>query len=82
MANSHYAIVVFGGDPGGEHPDPDLRGRGPQLTLIGSGPEEFCWSAIANWTSRHPLRQWEHAEVVARTPEMTAEHPGADPGPG
>lgn len=74
MANTHYAIVVFGGDPGGEHPDPDLRGRGPHLTLIGCGSEDFCWSAIARWTSNHPLRRWEHAEVVARSPRMIAEH--------
>jgi hypothetical protein len=69
MANTHYAILVFSGDPGSEHPDPDLRGRGPQLILIGSGSEEFCWSAITDWTRKHPLRQFEHAEVVARSPQ-------------
>ena len=77
MANTHYAIVVFGGDPGGEHPDPELRGCGPQLTLIGSGSEEFCWSAITDWTSNHPLRQSEHAEVVAQSPQMITQRPGS-----
>jgi hypothetical protein len=76
MANTHYAIVVFDGDPGGEHPDPELCGRGPHLTLIGSGSEDFCWSAITDWTGTHPLRHCEHAEVVARSPEMTVEYPG------
>jgi hypothetical protein len=71
MPNSHYAVVVFDGDPAGEHADPDLRGRGPHLTLIGAGSEDFCWSAIADWTSEHPLRRCEHAEVVARSPDVT-----------
>jgi hypothetical protein len=76
--NTHYAILVFDGDPAGEHPDLELRGRGPHLTLIGSGSEDFCWSAIAEWTGEHPLRHCEHAEVVARSPDMTtAEHPSA-----
>lgn len=72
---THYALLVFGGDPGREHPDADLRGRGPQLSLIGAGSEEFCWSAIAEWTSRHPLREGEHAEVVARAPDMVTRYP-------
>jgi hypothetical protein len=79
--NSHYAVVVFEGDPGGEHPDAELRGHGPRLTLIGSGSADFCWAVIASWTGRHPLRQWEHAEVVARSPEMIAEHPGRQSAP-
>jgi hypothetical protein len=82
MANTHYAVIVFGGDPGGEHPDAGLCGNGPGLTLIGSGPEDFCWSAIAAWTSKHPLRQWEHAEVLARSPEMIAEHSSPSPDAG
>jgi hypothetical protein len=82
--NTHYAVVVFEGDPGGEHPDPELRGRGPRLTLIGSGSADFCWAVIGRWTSTHPLRRSEHAEVVARSPEMLTEHPAepADPSPG
>ena len=71
MPNSHYAVVVFDGDPGGEHADPNLRGRGPHLTLIGAGSEDFCWSAIADWTNEHPLRPCEHAEVLARSPDVT-----------
>jgi hypothetical protein len=74
--NTHYAVLVFEGDPAAEHPDPELRGRGPRLTLIGAGSPDFCWAAIDRWTTRHPLRRWEHAEVVARAPEMIAEHPG------
>jgi hypothetical protein len=80
MSQTHYAVVVFGGDPAGEHPDPDLRGRGPQLTLLGCGSADFCWSAIADWTSKHPLRPCEHAEVVARSPELIAEQPSPDGG--
>ena len=77
--NSHYAVVVFEGDPASEHPDPELCGHGPRLTLVGAGSADFCWTVIGRWTSTHPLRQWEHAEVVARSPELLAE---PDPGPG
>jgi hypothetical protein len=66
--NTHYAVIVFGGDPASEHPDPELRGRGPSLDLIAAGPAEFCWEALARWTAEHPLRLWEEAEVLARDP--------------
>lgn len=65
--NSHYAVVHFSGDPAGEHPDPELNGHGPSLALIASGPEQFCWDAVTDWTASHPLRLWETAEVLART---------------
>lgn len=68
--NTHYAVVAFSGDPAGEHPDEDLRGHGPSLTLVGCGPEAFCWQALAKWTERHPLRLWETAEVLARDPSV------------
>jgi len=66
--NTHYAVVAFSGDPAGEHPDPDLCGTSPSLTLIAAGPEQFCWDAVARWTATHPLRMWETAEVLARDP--------------
>lgn len=81
MTNTHYGVVMFSGDPAGEHPDLDLRGRGPQLELIACGPEDFCWTALTEWTKRHPLRQWEHVEVVARSPEMVRQHVVDTPGP-
>lgn len=64
--NTHFAVVVFTGDPLSEHDDPDLRGRAPSLDLIGSGSEDFCWEAAARWTASHPLRRWETVEVLAR----------------
>lgn len=68
--NTHYAVIVFGGDPVGEHPDPELRGAAPSLTLVACGPEDFCWQALAEWTAGHPLRMWEDAEVLARHPTV------------
>lgn len=66
--NTHYAVVVFSGDPAGEHDDDELRGEGPGLTMIACGEEAFCWKAVAAWTLAHPLRQWETVEVLARNP--------------
>jgi len=68
--NTHFAVLYFGGDPAGEHPDPELNGHGPELSLIAAGPESFCWHALAEWTATHPLRLWETAEVVARDPSV------------
>lgn len=68
--NTHYGVIEFGGDPAAEHPDEELRGSGPTLTLICAGPEEFCWAALARWTAKRPLRLWETAEVVARDPAL------------
>ena len=65
--NNFYAVVHFSGDPDAEHPDPDLKGTGPQMTLIAAGDEQYCWEALIRWTGRHPLRMWERAEVLART---------------
>jgi hypothetical protein len=70
MSNTHYAVIAFSGDPAGEHPDEDLRGQAPSLTFIASGPQLFCWRALVQWTTDHPLRQWEEAEVLARDPEI------------
>lgn len=68
--NTHYAVVAFSGDPAEEHPDAELRGTGPSLTLIASGPEDFCWDALAKWTATHPLHMWEDAEVLERHPSV------------
>lgn len=57
---------MFGGDPGGEHPDDELRGCEPMLALIACGPEDHCWRALERWTAKHPLRLWETAEVLVR----------------
>ena len=64
--NTHFGVIYFSGDPAGEHSDEELRGHSPSLSLIANGPESFCWGALRAWTDNHPLRQWEHAEVVAR----------------
>lgn len=64
--NTHYALIHFSGDPDEEHPDEELRGKEPHLQFIACGPEEFCWDSLFRWTEKHPLRQWETAEVVAR----------------
>lgn len=71
--NTHYAVIAFSGDPSGEHPDPELSGEPPSLNLIACGDEAFCWKAAAAWTLKHPLRQWENVEILART--ITAESP-------
>lgn len=71
--NTHYAVVVFSGDPAGEHDDPDLRGQAPSMTQIACGPEEFCWAALEAWTAKHPLREWESGEVLARDPKLAAD---------
>lgn len=68
--NTHYAVVTFSGDPAGEHPDADLRGRAPHLDFIACGSEDFCWDALAKWTAKHPLRMWEDAEVLHRDPVL------------
>lgn len=73
--NTHYALVVFSGDPDEEHPDPALRGRGPHVEMVACGTEAFCWDAIARWTARHPLQMWQTAEVVVRDPS-TVRVPG------
>lgn len=65
--NTHIAAIYFSGDPACEHDDDELRGRSPHLTLIASGSEEFCWQHVAAWTEKHPLREWESVEVLART---------------
>ena len=70
--NTHYAVIVFSGDPASEHPDEELRGRPPSLEFIACGPREFCWMALVDWTAEHPLRQWEEAEVLARDPGLVA----------
>ena len=73
--NTHYAVVSFGGDPDGEHPDPDLQGREPHLTVIACGTEQFCWDHADTWTSKHPLRAWEEVEVLARHPSVVRQPP-------
>lgn len=73
MPNTHYAVVVFSGDPDGEHEADDLRGRGPLMDLIAGGSEEWCWKVIGEWTERHPLRKWEDVEVLARDPQRVAD---------
>jgi hypothetical protein len=69
-AITHYAVLAFSGDPDGEHPNPELNGTGPSLTLIAAGPEDFCWEQLANWTAKHPLCMWEDAEVLERHPSV------------
>lgn len=69
-ANTHYAVLSFSGDPDEEHPDEELRGREPHLTLIAAGGEDFCWDALARWTAAHSLRMWEDAEVLERHPTV------------
>lgn len=68
--NTHYGVIVFGGDPAGEHPDVGLRGQAPRMEFLCSGPEEFCWEAVARWTAEKPLRMWETAEVLTRDPSV------------
>lgn len=68
--NTHYAVITFSGDPACEHDDPELNGSAPWMTLIAAGPEKFCWDALAAYTERHPLREWEEAEVVQRDPHV------------
>jgi hypothetical protein len=65
--NSHYAVVVFSGDPANEHPNEELRGHAPCMDLIACGDEAFCWDSLSRWTTTHPLRMWETAEVLVRT---------------
>jgi hypothetical protein len=72
VSNTHYAIIVFSGDPAGEHPADELNGQPPSMNLIASGPADWCWEQIARWTTEHPLRMWEEAEVVERDPALVA----------
>lgn len=71
--NTHYALLIFGGDFDNDHPDEELRGHGPEMTMIAAGPEEFCWRALADWTAKRPLRRDESAEVVTRDPNVVAD---------
>lgn len=61
--NTHYAVLVYSGDPDGEQ-----DGHGPEMTLIACGPEQFCWDSLSRWTDSHEMRRWEHGEVLARDP--------------
>lgn len=63
--NSHRAVIEFSGDPDGEHPDPELRGQSPLMTLIASGDEIFCWQQLRKYTQNHPLRTWEKGFILA-----------------
>lgn len=63
---SHYGVIVFSGDPAGEHPDEALCGSSPSMGFIACGSRDYCWRALATWTDKHPLRTWEEAEVLAR----------------
>jgi hypothetical protein len=67
--NTHYAVIVFSGDPASEHEDEELRGHAPSLRMVACGSEDFCWDALVNWVVAHPLRKWEDGEVLAREPE-------------
>jgi hypothetical protein len=67
VSNTHYAVLVYAGDF-----DDDHDGKGPEMTLIAAGPEQFCWDAITRWTAAHALRPFESAEVVARDPQVVA----------
>lgn len=64
---THFGVIHFLGDLDDEHPDPDLKGRGPHIEVIAAGGEDHCWRALAEWTVKHPLRLFESAEVLART---------------
>lgn len=67
--HTHFAAVYFDGDLSDDgHPDPELTGRGPMLTLVGVGDEESCRRALGAWIETHPLREGEHAEVLTRGP--------------
>jgi hypothetical protein len=68
--NTHYGVIVFSGDPASEHEDEELRGREPHLRLIACGDESYCWEALVLWTKKHPLREWENVEVLARDPRL------------
>lgn len=70
MSNTHYGVIVFSGDPAGEHPDVDLCGTGPSALFVACGPEAFCWEALVAWTAENPLRLWEEAEVLTRNPAL------------
>lgn len=70
MSITHYAVIVFSGDPGCEHDADDLREAPPSLEFIAQGSEDFCWQSLATWTENHPLRMWEEAEVLARDPAL------------
>lgn len=72
--NTHYGVVVFSGDPDGEHDDPDLNGHSPSIMLICSGSKQFCWDSMTTWTAKHPLRKWEYVEVLAKDSQVV----GAD----
>jgi hypothetical protein len=64
--NTHYGVIMFSGDPDGEHPAEELRGHGPSLDLIACGSADYCWVALRRWTENHPLREWENVEVLER----------------
>lgn len=68
--NTHYALRVFAGDFDADHPDPALRGHGPDVALIACGPEDWCWRCIERHTLHRPLTRDETVEVVARDPAL------------
>lgn len=43
----------------------------PMLTLVGSGPQDFCVEQLATWISTHPLGEFEEGRVLlAVEPEV------------
>lgn len=43
----------------------------PTADLIAAGPLEFCRERLAVWLARHPLTQYQSAEILARV-EVTS----------
>lgn len=47
--NTHYALIV---------------GAQNDVTLIASGPQEFCEDGLAQWIADNPLEDGQEAQVV------------------
>ena len=55
--NTHWGVIYR----------PARKGKPCSLKLIVQGPEAWCWTVLAAWTSKAPLRKGEVARVLVDT---------------
>lgn len=58
MSNTHMAVIA--------------TSVPPSLDLIAAGPEAHCVEGLALWLEKHPLQEFQVAEIVTRDPKVVA----------
>lgn len=52
VGNTHYGLIITSVPPG--------------AYFISSGPRDFCRTTLDDWITKHPLGEYDRAEVVER----------------